>query len=44
LVRPSKVVGVEGTSAEIEAGWTNRIGKTKMRQLRELLEGLNAAP
>ena len=29
--------------AEIEAEWTTRLGKTKMRQLRELLEELNAA-
>lgn len=28
--------------AEIEADWTRRLGKTKMRQLRELLEELNA--
>ena len=28
--------------AEIEADWTKRLGKTKMRQLRELLEELNA--
>jgi DNA-binding MarR family transcriptional regulator len=28
--------------AEIEAEWTRRLGKTKMRQLRELLEELNA--
>jgi DNA-binding MarR family transcriptional regulator len=28
--------------AEIEAEWTKRLGKTKMRQLRELLEELNA--
>jgi DNA-binding MarR family transcriptional regulator len=29
--------------AEIEAEWTKRLGKAKMRQLRELLEELNAA-
>ncbi len=29
--------------AEIEAEWTQRIGKAKMRRLRELLEELNAA-
>jgi DNA-binding MarR family transcriptional regulator len=28
--------------AEIEAEWTKRLGKAKMRQLRELLEELNA--
>jgi DNA-binding MarR family transcriptional regulator len=28
--------------AEIEADWTKRLGKTKMRQLRALLEELNA--
>jgi DNA-binding MarR family transcriptional regulator len=28
--------------AEIEAEWTRRLGKTKMRQLRQLLEELNA--
>lgn len=28
--------------AEIEADWTRRLGKGKMRQLRELLEELNA--
>jgi DNA-binding MarR family transcriptional regulator len=28
--------------AEIEAQWTRRLGKAKMRQLRELLEQLNA--
>jgi DNA-binding MarR family transcriptional regulator len=28
--------------AEIEAEWTRRIGKAKMRQLRELLKELNA--
>jgi DNA-binding MarR family transcriptional regulator len=28
--------------AEIEAEWTKRLGKPKMRQLRELLEELNA--
>jgi DNA-binding MarR family transcriptional regulator len=28
--------------AEIEAQWTRRLGKAKMRQLRELLEELNA--
>ena len=28
--------------AEIEAEWTKRLGKTKMRQLRGLLEELNA--
>jgi len=28
--------------AEIEADWTKRLGKAKMRQLRELLEELNA--
>jgi DNA-binding MarR family transcriptional regulator len=28
---------------EIEAEWTRRLGKAKMRQLRELLEELNAA-
>jgi DNA-binding MarR family transcriptional regulator len=28
--------------AEIEADWTRRLGKAKMRQLRELLEELNA--
>jgi DNA-binding MarR family transcriptional regulator len=28
--------------AEIEAEWTRRLGKAKMRQLRELLEELNA--
>jgi ferritin-like protein len=28
---------------EIEAEWTSRLGKAKMRQLRELLEELNAA-
>lgn len=28
--------------AEIEAEWTRRLGKTKMHQLRELLEELNA--
>lgn len=28
--------------AEIEAEWTMRLGKTKMRRLRELLEELNA--
>jgi DNA-binding MarR family transcriptional regulator len=28
--------------AEIEAEWTRRLGKNKMRQLRELLEELNA--
>jgi DNA-binding MarR family transcriptional regulator len=28
--------------AEIEAEWTKRLGKTKMRQLRALLEELNA--
>jgi DNA-binding MarR family transcriptional regulator len=27
---------------EIEAAWTRRLGKAKMRQLRELLEELNA--
>jgi DNA-binding MarR family transcriptional regulator len=27
--------------AEIEAEWTRRLGKTKMRQLRQLLEELN---
>lgn len=27
--------------AEIEAEWTTRLGKTKMRQLRDLLEELN---
>jgi DNA-binding MarR family transcriptional regulator len=29
--------------AEIEAEWTRRLGRTKMRQLRRLLEELNAA-
>jgi DNA-binding MarR family transcriptional regulator len=29
--------------AEIEAEWTRRLGKAKMRQLRRLLEELNAA-
>lgn len=29
--------------AEIEAEWTRRLGKAKMRRLRELLQGLNAA-
>jgi DNA-binding MarR family transcriptional regulator len=29
--------------AEIEAEWTSRLGKAKMRRLRELLEELNAA-
>ena len=29
--------------AELEAAWTERLGKAKMRQLRELLEELNAA-
>jgi DNA-binding MarR family transcriptional regulator len=29
--------------AEIEAEWTRHLGKAKMRQLRELLEELNAA-
>ena len=29
--------------AEIEAEWTRRLGKAKMRRLRELLEELNAA-
>ena len=29
--------------AEIEAEWSRRLGKAKMRQLRELLEELNAA-
>jgi hypothetical protein len=29
--------------AEIEAEWTRRLGKTKMRQLRRLLEELGAA-
>jgi len=28
--------------AEIEAEWTERLGKAKMRQLRALLEELNA--
>jgi DNA-binding MarR family transcriptional regulator len=28
--------------AEIETDWTRRLGKTKMRKLRELLEELNA--
>ncbi len=28
--------------AEVEAEWTERLGKAKMRQLRELLEELNA--
>jgi DNA-binding MarR family transcriptional regulator len=28
--------------AEIEAEWTRRLGKAKMRQLRALLEELNA--
>ena len=28
--------------AEIEAEWTQRLGKAKMRQLRALLEELNA--
>ena len=28
--------------AEIDAEWTKRLGKTKMRQLRGLLEELNA--
>jgi DNA-binding MarR family transcriptional regulator len=28
--------------AEIEAEWTRRLGEAKMRQLRELLEELNA--
>jgi DNA-binding MarR family transcriptional regulator len=28
--------------AEVEAEWTRRLGKAKMRQLRELLEELNA--
>jgi DNA-binding MarR family transcriptional regulator len=28
---------------ELEAEWTRRLGKAKMRQLRELLEELNAA-
>jgi DNA-binding MarR family transcriptional regulator len=28
--------------AELEADWTKRLGKTKMRKLRELLEELNA--
>jgi DNA-binding MarR family transcriptional regulator len=28
---------------EIEAEWTRRLGRAKMRQLRELLEELNAA-
>jgi DNA-binding MarR family transcriptional regulator len=28
--------------AELEAEWTGRLGKAKMRQLRELLEELNA--
>jgi hypothetical protein len=28
--------------AEIEAEWTKRLGKTKMRQLCDLLEELNA--
>lgn len=28
--------------AEIEADWTRRLGKAKMRQLRQLLEELNA--
>jgi DNA-binding MarR family transcriptional regulator len=27
--------------AEVEAGWTRRLGATKMRRLRELLEELN---
>ena len=31
------------TVAEIEAEWTRRLGKAKMRQLRKLLEELNAA-
>ena len=31
-----------GVVAEIEADWTKRLGKTKMRQLRTLLEELNA--
>ena len=29
--------------AELEATWAERLGKAKMRQLRELLEELNAA-
>jgi DNA-binding MarR family transcriptional regulator len=29
-------------AAEVEAEWTRRLGKAKMRQLRELLEELNA--
>jgi hypothetical protein len=29
--------------AEIEAEWTRRLGKEKMRKLRELLEELNAS-
>jgi hypothetical protein len=29
--------------AELEAEWTRRLGKAKMRQLRALLEELNAA-
>ena len=29
--------------AELEADWTRKLGKAKMRQLRELLEDLNAA-
>jgi DNA-binding MarR family transcriptional regulator len=29
--------------SEIEAEWTTRLGKAKMRQLRELLEELNAS-
>jgi DNA-binding MarR family transcriptional regulator len=29
--------------AELEAEWTRRLGKARMRQLRELLEELNAA-
>jgi DNA-binding MarR family transcriptional regulator len=28
---------------ELEAEWTRRLGKAKMRQLRALLEELNAA-
>jgi DNA-binding MarR family transcriptional regulator len=29
--------------AEIKTEWTQRLGKAKMRQLRQLLEELNAA-
>jgi DNA-binding MarR family transcriptional regulator len=40
--RGEKVYGIAREFvAELEADWTRRLGKQKMRQLRELLEELN---